>query len=266
MSPEVQDVRLLVGSAWIDAGSTVDPDGTPSDLGAFGGVDAPAGFDDGYRTDTDGDGLFDLWETAHGTNPWDPDANRDDDLDGLDAAAELSHDTDPNDADSDHDGVGDGAEIDGGFDPSSPADQVPVADAGAPVWALAGEPVSVGSTGSSDPNDDTLTFRWTVLSVPAGSTVTAVSDDDAEITTFLPDIEGPYTLELTVSDGAATSSHQVVVNAFDAWIVPDDAPTVADAAAMASDGDAIAVRPGTYTGPVYLAVNSLVLFGLGKAG
>jgi predicted outer membrane repeat protein len=262
----LQDVRLLAGSDWIDLASDADPDGSAGDLGATGGPQAVADWNAGYQLDADGDGVFDLWEATAGTNPWVADAESDRDGDGLSTRDELALECDPRSADTDIDGVSDGAEVASGGNPTDASDQAPVADAGTPGWALIGEPLTVGTLGSHDPNGDPLAFTWEVRSVPFGSAVSSVADPTAEVTSLLPDVKGPYALRLTVSDGRATATHDVVINAFDAWIVPDDVATPAEAVAMASDGDAIAVRPGEWSGALDFAGKSLVMFGLGAAG
>ena len=68
--------------------------------------------------DGDGDGMPDWWEIANGFNPHNPaDAILDADGDGLNNLAEYQHGTDPRMADTDHDGVSDGTEVQYGSDP-----------------------------------------------------------------------------------------------------------------------------------------------------
>ncbi|RLI19320.1 hypothetical protein DRO49_00750, partial [Candidatus Bathyarchaeota archaeon] len=73
--------------------------------------------------DSDGDGIPDQWEIDHGLNPNDPsDAQEDPDNDGLTNLDEYLHDTDPWNPDTDSDGMPDGWEVQYSLDPKDPSD------------------------------------------------------------------------------------------------------------------------------------------------
>ena len=90
-------------------------------------ADGTHGDTDGYstginNTDTDNDGMGDLWEVQNELNPVDPsDATSDSDADDLSAFEELILGTDPNNADTDGDGLSDSVEstILASIDPNS---------------------------------------------------------------------------------------------------------------------------------------------------
>jgi len=89
---------------------------------------------------------------------------------------------------------------------------VPVADAGVPQSVIPIVTVPLDGSGSSDANDDSLTFSWSFTSVPSGSSA-LLSDDTAPKPTFVADIVGQYVLALEVSDGQSSSTDSVTITA-----------------------------------------------------
>jgi hypothetical protein len=86
--------------------------------------------------------------------------------------------------------------------------KVPVAKAGNNQSVMENTLVTLNGSASTDADGDVLTYQWTA---PAGITLSAAT---ASITTFTaPDVtsDKAYTFTLTVSDGTATSTDQVVV-------------------------------------------------------
>lgn len=74
----------------------------------------------------------------------------------------------------------------------------PAADAGTDQVVLVGTIVQLAGSGE-DPDDDSLTFAWTLSSAPAGST-SAISNSLLPNATFVPDRPGVYLAQLVVSD------------------------------------------------------------------
>ena len=90
------------------------------------------------------------------------------------------------------------------FDITVSANQVPTADAGAAQTVAEGDTVTLDGSGSSDPEEQTLTYTWTA---PSGSGITLSSPSAAEPTFTAPEVDGAadYTFTLIVNDGAQDS-------------------------------------------------------------
>lgn len=87
---------------------------------------------------------------------------------------------------------------------ASAANLAPVAKPGVNQSVVTGTKVSVDASASSDPNGDSITYRWSLLFKPAGSTATLSSATTASAT-FTADLAGTYLVGLTVNDGKVDS-------------------------------------------------------------
>lgn len=80
----------------------------------------------------------------------------------------------------------------------------PVVDAGADQTVVL--PASVNLSGTAtDANGDLLEFSWTVQNAPVGSGATLIAS--TADTTFIPDLAGTYTLQLTVTERDTTDQY-----------------------------------------------------------
>jgi len=85
----------------------------------------------------------------------------------------------------------------------------PVANAGPDQTVAVLDTVTLDGSGSFDPDADTLSFAWTLISVPAGSSATP-SNSSAVVTSFDADLAGTYEAELIVNDGVVASDPDTV--------------------------------------------------------
>jgi hypothetical protein len=193
--------------------------------------------------DSDRDGMPDEWETSNGLFPKNQlDANLDPDNDGLTNLQEYQKGTDPHNQDTDNDGMPDGWEVNYGLNPnlndassdkdndgfsnlheylggSNPTDsasvpnQPPIARAGQDQNVITGRTVTLNGSESYDPEGALITFLWTFIEIPIGSTITdtALSDTISAKPIFTPDVDGTYRLELIVNDNILESSPDDVV-------------------------------------------------------
>ena len=85
------------------------------------------------------------------------------------------------------------------------ANTAPVANAGAAQTVLSGATVSLDGTGSTDAENDPLTYSWTLTSKPSGSSA-VLSGSTTSRPSFVADMAGAYTATLVVNDGKQNSS------------------------------------------------------------
>ncbi len=90
-----------------------------------------------------------------------------------------------------------------------PANTNPVANAGPDQNAVTGQTVTLNGTGSTDIDGDVLTYAWIFTARPAGSAATLANPTSA-MPTFVPDVPGTYTAQLTVDDGRGGSNSDSV--------------------------------------------------------
>ena len=94
--------------------------------------------------------------------------------------------------------------------PTGAENTPPVADAGPDQTGFGSATITLNGSGSSDLDGDSLTFSWTLTSVPADSVAT-LSDPTAVMPTFVIDAFGTYEANLIVSDGTDDSVPDTVM-------------------------------------------------------
>lgn len=85
----------------------------------------------------------------------------------------------------------------------------PTASAGAAQIVLTGALVVLDGSASSDPDGERLTYSWTLVTRPAGSTAT-LTGATTVAPTFIADQAGSYTAALVVTDGRLVSQTALV--------------------------------------------------------
>jgi Bacterial Ig domain/K319L-like, PKD domain len=98
----------------------------------------------------------------------------------------------------------------------------PVANAGPDQTAPIGGTVTLNGSTSTDPDGQPITYAWSFVSRPQGSTAT-LADPTTVGPTFSLDREGDYVVQLIVSDGTLTSAPDTV------QIATRNSPPVANA-------------------------------------
>ena len=85
----------------------------------------------------------------------------------------------------------------------------PTANAGQAQNVLTSSKVTLNGSGSTDANNDTLTFSWTLSTKPSNSSA-SLTDASSSAPYFTPDVAGSYVASLVVSDGKLNSTTSTV--------------------------------------------------------
>ena len=202
--------------------------------------------------DTDGDGMPDAFESAHGADPGSPDANGDVDGDGYTNIEDWFNGLVDGSGDA---GAGPGGGAGGDTGSTTPANTAPSVNAGPDTSVTLPASTNLDGTVSDDglPTGSSVTSSWSKVSGPG--TVT-FGTPEAQDTTASYSAAGTYVLRLTATDGALTSSDDVTVTVNDEP-APDPAPEpapapdtpVADGVSFVGSSHAYASR-GTLTVPL----------------
>lgn len=94
-------------------------------------------------------------------------------------------------------------------DTGTNSNSAPVADAGADLTVSVGDLIQLDGSNSSDADGDSLSYNWSVSSIPEGSEA-ALSDNTVAMPTFIADAAGDFVFSLTVHDGSASSTGDLV--------------------------------------------------------
>ena len=103
----------------------------------------------------------------------------------------------------------DAATISSGSSGSGNNNSTPVANAGNDQSVAAGTTVTLNGSASSDADNDTLTYLWTLTSSPNDSNAT-INNATASAANFTADQIGSYVASLVVNDGTSDSSADTV--------------------------------------------------------
>lgn len=90
--------------------------------------------------------------------------------------------------------------------------RAPIANAGFDLNGTQTIAVTLDGTNSTDPDGDPLTYSWTFVSVPPGSSALIIAANAASAG-FTPDVEGVFVVQLEVSDGQFSSTDTATITA-----------------------------------------------------
>jgi len=93
---------------------------------------------------------------------------------------------------------------------TTPENFIPNAAAGEDQQGSTGESSTLDGSSSWDFTNDPLSYEWTIVSAPAGSTA-ALSSPNTAVTAFTPDVCGTYVFKLEVNDGKDSDFDEVTL-------------------------------------------------------
>src|ERR1041385_9241622 len=99
----------------------------------------------------------------------------------------------------------------------------PVAVAGPDATTTAGSFITLDASHSSDPDGDSLSYEWRILTRPQGSQAVILHFDSVK-GAFTPDITGLYLIRLVVSDNISSNADTLDIN-----VIKENHPPVANA-------------------------------------
>jgi hypothetical protein len=138
------------------------------------------------------------------------------------------------------------------------ANTAPTASAGEDRSVFVGAVINLDGSGSNDPDGDSLTYRWSILTRPEGS-VAELTDSASTNPSFTVDVSGEYVAQLIVNDGkidsepdsasfSATADRPPVVNVGAAFVITQGESLSIPVTGDDPDGDVVTLSaaPGVY--------------------
>lgn len=120
---------------------------------------------------------------------------------------------------------GSGGSSGGGSNNPVPTNAAPIANAGSDISQdISPSAITLDASSSSDPDNDTLSFSWSLVSEPASASI-SLNGATTATPSFVSMVPGDYTFEVTVTDPAGLSATATVV-----VTLVNQAPTISVAA------------------------------------
>lgn len=101
---------------------------------------------------------------------------------------------------------------------SAASNHAPLADAGRDSYTYVGASISLDAGASSDADGDTLSYSWSLVEQPLGSTA-SLSNASSQQPSLVADVAGIYRLSLQVSDGQQQSQLDEVQITAAHWLI-----------------------------------------------